>query len=356
VTSGQDAEAAGGSRLLSWLADNADAAIGLTIAVLASVLGILDLVPAQVVTNVTVLTLATLAFVMLRDRHRAETSARQIRKSVGDAHTEVQELFNRSAKALERMPQADQLAQWQDTVSRLRESLAHAALVQVVPGDEVGQVHAQARIETRRWVFKGGTGTYLRAVTLPECVNSARKGHRTITVQFEIIDPLNRELCDEYARFRASLTPGPDHSGEMWTLDRTRKEAFATILAACWYRQNYTLLDVAGGLSSVMTTFRTDMSSSHLIITQESGSSPALVVEAGKPHFGAYEQELQSSFKQARLVEFSLARDVPLSGEPTVDEARRLFAKLGLSLPSTFTDQDVTHIIGKALRPSNPYR
>jgi hypothetical protein len=105
-----------------------------------------------------------------------------------------------------------------------------------------------------------------------------------------------------------------------------------------------------------MTTFRMDMSSSYLIITQESASKPALVVEAGKPHFSAYEQELQSSFHQARFVELGRARGVPLSEEPTVDEARRLFAGLGVALPSTFTDKDVTDIIGKALRPPNPYQ
>jgi hypothetical protein len=345
-----------GSQLVQWLADNADAAIGLTIAVAASVLGILDLVPAQVVTNVTVLTLATLAFVMLRDRHRAEISARAIRQSVADAQAEVRALEGRSSGAIEKMPSADQLAQWQETVSRLSDSLAHASMVRVVPSDGVARVHAQARVDTRRWVFKGGTGTYLRAVTLRECVSDARSGSRPISLQFEIIDPMNRDLCEEYARFQSSLRPGPDPTGEPWTVDRTRKEAFATILAACWYRQDYTLLDIAGGLSSVMTTFRADMSSSHVIITQSAASSPALVVEAGKPHFLAYEQELQSSFKQARPVQLSLAKEVELSLEPTVEEVRRLFATLGLPLPKTFIDRDVTDIVAKALRPPNPYR
>lgn len=354
---GRQAKVTVGSRMISWLADNADAAIGLTIAVAASVLGILDVVPPRVITNVTVLTLATLAFVLLRDRHRAEISARQIQDTVSDGHGEVRKLLSRSALALEKMPGADQMAEWQDLFTRLRESLAHASMVQVVPGDEVGHAHTRARLGTDRWVFKGGTGTYLRAMTLPECVRAARQGHRTIKIQFEIVDPTNRELCEMYASFRASLEPeGDKATGEMRTPDRIRKEASATLLAACWYQQRYTLLDIAGGLSEVMTTFRMDMSSSYLIITQESSSKPALVIESGKPHFSAYEQELQSSFHQARFVELSRARDVPLSDEPTVDEARRLFVRLGVGLPATFTDKDVTDIIGKALNPPNPYR
>lgn len=346
-----------GSRLLTWLADNADAAIGLTIAVVASVLGVVNVVSPTIISSVTVLMLATLAFIALRDRHRAETSAQLLEGLITDGQREVRKLLGRSSQALEKMPGAQQMAEWQETVERMRASLAHASMVQVIPGDEVKHAHTRARLGTDRWVFKGGTGSYLRAVTLPECVEAARQGHRTIKIQFEIVDPTNRDLCSMYASFRASLEPGGDKiTGEMWTPDRIRKEAFATILAACWYRQRYTLLDIAGGLAGVMTTFRMDMSSSYLIITQESSGKPALVIEAGKPHFSAYEQELQSSFRQARFVELSLAREVPLSDEPTVDEGRRLFARLGVALPSTFTDKDVIDIIGKALRPPNPYR
>jgi hypothetical protein len=354
---GQPEAVPAGSRVISWLADNADAAIGLTIAVVASILGVINVVSPTIISSVTVLMLATLSFIALRDRHRAEISAQRIEEAVAGGPGEVRRLLDRSTGAMRAMPSAQQVVEWQETVARMREALAHASMVQVVPGDEVKHAHTRARLGTDRWVFKGGTGTYLRAVTLPECVQAARQGHRTIKVQFEIVDPTNRELCAMYADFRASLEPDGDQAtGEMWTPDRIRKEAFATILAACWYRQRYTLLDIAGGLSSVMTTFRMDMSSSYLIITQESASKPALVVEAGKPHFSAYEQELQSSFHQARFVELGRARGVPLSEEPTVDEARRLFAGLGVALPSTFTDKDVTDIIGKALRPPNPYQ
>ena len=60
--------------------------------------------------------------------------------------------------------------------------------------------------------------------------------------------------------------PGPDRTGEAWTPQRTRKEAFATILAACWYRQRFTFLLIEVGLSKVMTTFRWDLSSNWVIM------------------------------------------------------------------------------------------
>jgi hypothetical protein len=45
-----------------------------------------------------------------------------------------------------------------------------------------------------------------------------------------------------------------------------------------------------------------------------------------------------------------LGREVSLSDEPAVDEARRLFTRLAAALPSTFADRDVSDIIAKAIR------
>jgi hypothetical protein len=333
------------SRWAAWVGKNADGVVVVGLAVVSGLLGLADIMGTYDVQAAILTVLALLALTLLRDRAQMESADKR-----------AADFITRATRVLEKMPSDERMAEWQDTVSSIRTALAHSTLVQVMPGAEIAYVHALARRKTDRWAFKGGTGTYLRAVTLPECLKSAREERRPLKVQFEIIDPTNAELCGRYAAFRSSLAPGPDATGENWTPDRTRKEAFATILAACWYRQRFTLLDVAGGLSAVMTTFRVDMSSSFLIITQEESAAPALVVEAGKPHFSAYEQELQSSFDQARQVQLSLGREVPLSDEPTVDEARRLFTRLGVGLPSTFGDRDVSDIIAKAIRPRNPYR
>lgn len=332
------------ARWLTWFGKNADGVVVIGLAVVAGFLGLADILGTYDVQAAILTVLALLALTLLRDRAQMDAV---------DRHSS--EFIARATRALESMPDAGRLAHWQATVDRLSASLEHAALVQVVPGAETGHVLATARHKTDRWLFKGGTGTYLRAVTLVECVKSARHDRRPVKVRFEIIDPTNAALCARYAAFRSSLAPGPDATGEEWTPDRTRKEAFATIVAACWHRQRYTLLDVAGGLSATMTTVRMDMSASHLIITQEESASPALVVEAGKPHFSAYERELQASFEQARPVPLALAAEVPLSDVPTVDEVRRLLSRLGLPLPSTFGTQDVHDIIAKAVRAVNPY-
>jgi hypothetical protein len=294
-------------RFAAWLRSNADGFLALVIAVAVGVLQVLDVMQSEQVSAAILLTLALLATTLLRDRKLA-------------------------AKAF-----------------------SDSSAVRMVSGPEVGRVHAEAHRETEQWLFKGGTGTYLRAVTLKECVDSARKAKRPLRMQVEIIDPSDELLCHEYAQYRSSLTPGPDRTGEPWTVDRTRKESFATILAACWYRQRFTFLRIEVGLSKVMSTFRWDVSSRWVIMTQEDPAAPAMLFERGKPHYQAYSRELVASFEQARQIDIGEAREAPLSDEPSVEETRKLFALLALELPSSFTDRDVTDIIRRAIRPKNPY-
>ncbi len=294
--------------LTRWLIRNAEAVLALLVAATVGILALLDVLGVEQVNAAILLVLALLAATVLKDRQS------------------------------------------------IAQRLADAAAVRQLSGAEVGQEHAEAHQHTEQWIFKGGTGTYLRAVTLRECVECARRERRPLRMQLEIIDPTDEVLCSTYAQFRSSLTPGPDGTGELWTAERTRKESFATILAACWYRQRFTFLTVDVGLSRIMTTFRWDMSSRSVIMTQDDSSSPSLVFEKGMPYYRAYSRELVTSFKQARRVQLDRASDLRLSDEPTVDEVRTLFTMLDLELPRSFTDRDVSDVIVKALRAKNPYR
>jgi hypothetical protein len=300
------------ARFVRWLRGNAEAVLALLVALTIGVLHLFDVfndaLGPQVIGGATLLVLGLIAVALLRDR-------------------------NIAVKAL-----------------------GEASAVRVLYGHQVGVAHAEARRGTEQWIFKGGTGTYLRAVTLPECVANARREKRPLRVQLEIIDPTDEELCKAYAQFRSSLTPGPDGTGEPWTPQRTRKESFATILAACWYRQRFTFLTVEVGLSRTMTTFRWDQSSRYVIMTQEDPAGPALLFDRDKPYYQAYSRELVASFKQARRVRIDKADDLPLSDEPTVDEARKLFLTVGLELPGSFTDRDVTDLIRRSLQARNPYQ
>lgn len=299
------------ARTLAWIRSNFDGVVALVIALAVGMIALVDVfedvVKPGVVTSAILVVLALLATTMLRDRHLSQ------------------------------------------------QALRDASSVHLLSGPEIGHAHTMARHHTGVWIFKGGTGTYIRAVTLRECVANARREQRPLHVQLEILDPTNEQLCMDYAQFRSSLVPGPDRTGESWTPDRTRKESFATILAVCWHKQRYTFLTAEIGLSSVMSTFRWDLSSSCVIVTQDNPNTPALMFEHDKPHYRDFHRELVTSFGQARRVPLDRSPEAMLDEEPTVDQARALFDLLGTPLPTTYSDRDVADIMRRALQARNPY-
>lgn len=294
------------ARFTRWLRANADGVVALLVAVTIGVLAVLDVLGTEKINAAILLVLALLAATLLKDRRSASKAA--------------------------------------DT-----------SAVRQLSTLEVSQENAQARRHTDQWIFKGGTGTYLRAATLPECVEHAQREQRPLRMQVEIIDPTDDALCTTYAQFRSSLSPGPDRTGETWTVQRTRKESFATVLAACWYRQRYPFFTIEVGLSKVMSTFRWDLSAQSVIMTQDNLSHPALIFTKDKPYYRAYSRELVASFRQARRIDLDKANELQLSDEPTIEEIRKLFSMLELELPRSFTDRDIADVITKALRAKNPY-
>jgi hypothetical protein len=331
------------ARLFTWVVNNLDAFIGLLLAVVVAVLGLTNTVSQDVVNSAILLILALLAQAMLRDRLRRETTEQQVRQVLVDTRDRLGEL----------VPPLVEMTGPDGALHRARETIDSVSMVRVLHGTEVGQALADARRHTDRWIFKGGTGTYTRAVTLPECLEHARRRNATLRFDIEIIDPTDEDVCERYARFRRSLEP--DAPGERWTVDRTRRESFATVLAACWHLQYCGLLTIDVRLSAQMTTFRYDLSSSCVIITQENPHTPALRVDRTELYYNRYNIELQYSRDQSRRVPIEAAAQVRLDKEPSVEQVRRLFGALGLPLPRAFGDREVADIVSKAIQARNPY-
>ncbi|HZN77953.1 MAG TPA: hypothetical protein VFC00_40600 [Micromonosporaceae bacterium] len=306
-------------RLFVLIATSIDAFIVLAIAVVVVTLDIIGTVDRQIIDSAILAILALISLAILRDRWRRD--------------------------------QPDRLSEVAQATARA--TVAETSMIQTLSGVEVGQALGEARRNTDRWYFKGGTGTYLRAKTLPECVELARQRNGSVAFRVEIIDPTDMAVCQRYATFRRSLVRHA--SSESWTTDRTQREAFATILAACWYRQRFSLLDIDVWLSSTMTTLRYDMSSSCLIVTQEDPQVPAIMVKSDKAYYRRWEIELRYSRDQARPASLDKGKAVSLDEEPTVEQIRQLFTALDLPLPSSFSSGDVADIVRRALKPTNPY-
>ncbi|MEU8403912.1 hypothetical protein AB0C28_52815 [Nonomuraea sp. NPDC048892] len=335
-------------RAAPWAAHNADGAIALGLAIVVGVLGIMpdeifgpegEDIQRQLVTAATLVILALVATALLRDRVRQAPVEKTI-----------------TSGALAELPlRLARLEELESLAHSTRRALDALELVRVLGSrQEIAQSHAEARRDTTRWSFKGGTGTYLRAVTLPACVAAARRDKRHLTVRVEVIDPTNLEVCETYAHYRRSLEDHPDATGESWTTDRARKESYATILTAFWHRQRYGLLDIEVGLSSTMTTFRWDLSTTRLIMTVEDPNM-AMTALADTFYYENCDTELRLSFEQARRVPLEMYKKVPLGDEPTIEEVQELFARIGVPLPRSYDGRDVVDIARKALRAVDPY-
>lgn len=334
------------TRLVTWFGKNIDAVIALVLAVAVAVYGLVVDDPQDGLTNsATLMVIALLAAAVLRDRNRRIPVEAEVRDSLRDSAGVLDGLARQLAH----------IERFEGVVDGTRRALQDSALVRVIGGPQVGQVLAEARRATDRWFFKGGTGTYIRARTLPECVAAARRERRTLLFRIEIIDPTDVAVCEAYARHRRSVSDQPDGTGEQWTLDRTRKEAYATILAACWYRQRFGMLDIDIGLSATMTTLRYDLSAGCVVITRDDPRGDAMVIDSDKFYYSWCSAELLTSLDQARRVPIEQARTVQLDDEPAVEEVRELFKVIDVELPRGFTDRDVAEVVRKALQAKDPY-
>ncbi|MFD0784030.1 hypothetical protein ACFQZ8_08895 [Micromonospora azadirachtae] len=333
------------TRNWSWLKENVEPLVALALAITVSVLGIVDVVSVELVNKAIPLTLAVFAFALLRDRWRRDASDLEVKSTLGASSVTLQDV-------------AAQLAQLRALNSLLvqaQQSLDEVSTVRVLTGPAISEALAEARERTDRWSFRGGTGTYTRVVTLPECVEKARRDRRSLSFRLEILDPSDIDLCEEYARLYRSLSDDPDAQEKGWDGDGTRRELYATILASCWHKEMYGPLSVEVGLSKAISTFRWDLSSRSLIITQRGPRFPAMVIDSGRYYYDCWSTELQTSFEQCRKLPLELARRVPLGVRPQTGDVRRLFDVLGLQLPTEYTDADVSKIVEKALNDRDPY-
>ena len=331
-------------RMIIMFTANVDVLVPLILGVAVSALGLLDFATPHIVDNSILIVLAVLSFALLRDRWDKDSNERDAKKVSAETLGVIRALQAKTAP----LSELDRL------VARMHVTIEGLATVKTLRGADIGRAFIEARKHTDRWSFKGGTGTYTRAVTLPKCMEDARRERRPLQVQLEILDPTDEALCEKYTRYRTSLSSGPDGTGEPWTIDRTRKESFATVLAAYWYLQRFQLLDLSMGLTSIMSTFRFDLSATRIIITQDNPEFPAIMILSDSPLYDGYATELRASLSQARRVPFEEAQ-VHFDEMPTEVQVREFFAAVRLPLPELYSDEDVRQVIKKAVHAKNPY-
>jgi len=328
---------------LTRVREHLDTIVVLFLAIIFSALSFIHLASGEALANGILATLAVLSFSFIRERLRREVAEQSL-----SANLSALELGLRDFPA-----QFHHIGDVSRDVAAMRTELDGSAEMQVLTDSLIAVAFENARRNASWWMFCGGTGTYLRSVTLPALATSSRKKNRITNLDIQVIDPRNDELCASYARHRHSADVWPDN-GSPWTRDLVQKAVYATILAACWYAAEYGLLKIRLGLSSSWSNFRYDLTPSCLLMTVRDKEYPAYRIQSEKLFYRYWETDLRISFDQTYQV--SLDHAPALGLFPTCDEVRELFTALGLRLNQSYDDEAVQTIINKALHaPGNPY-
>lgn len=256
----------------SWqsLRAQADTLTLLLLAVVVTALSLLDWIDPEDVSTWTLAVLALLCFTIVKDRHTRSTDA-------------------------------DQAKQIQTTLVSLDNRLSVDDEMGAVAPEGIASWFAAAWLRTAWWRFKGGTGTYLRAQTLPGLART----QTTVEVWAEILPPDDIEVCNRYGaqRRKARLRQTPLGGAASWGNDDVRIESYATIVAAIWYTE-HTSVRVHVALMPTMSTIRLDMCDDSVLVTNEYPDSRGLAIkDTDGGFFASSKRELEVSFEQARQLD-----------------------------------------------------
>lgn len=249
-----------------------------------------------------------------------------------------------------------ELARVADELRVVDERVGLGQAVAAVPAGQPIRAAFEAALRTTgTWRFRGGTGSFLRAWTLPHMADAARErgAGRTLTVSIVVLDPSDA-VCEEYSAYRQKLARGrADEPPELWTPDRVRAEAAASVVAAVWYRQ-HEYLDVELGLSRAVSVLRYDIASDLAILTNEDREIPALLVRSESPLYKAFVSEVQQSVTRGR-VRVEQARDLPPRAEDVgVEESLGALEDLGIRLDGV-PDEVLADLPSLAFKRRDPY-
>lgn len=218
----------------------------------------------------------------------------------------------------------------------------------IVPPADISGLLTSAAVSTDKWWFRGGTGRYLRAMTLPELSNRAQHSSSTRELNVQLIDPANLSACHEYASYRASLRSAKENASQ-WTRDQVRTEIYATILSIFVTAKENSLLQIKLTLLASFTSFRLDLSSDYVVITKEDRLAPGVRCDYGTFFYQAYQDDLRLTARQGRSIPVTVEPDLA-----TIQSVRTLFDRLGIS-GEDLPDSMLESALESAQQPRNPY-
>ena len=171
------------------------------------------------------------------------------------------------------------------------EAAAGVLPVHEVPSDRIGEGLASTLERSDRWIFRGGSGRYLRNRTLPTLATAR---DRDTPLLVEILDPRDAALVREYARYRAQQRADSVRRPDEADPRTIASDLLANVYAAAWYTVN-TRIRAEVLLLRSFSPLRYDIGSTALYVTVPDPTEPGLVARAGSWYYAAILDELQQN-------------------------------------------------------------
>ncbi|WP_433165881.1 hypothetical protein [Kribbella sp. CA-247076] len=149
-------------------------------------------------------------------------------------------------------------------------------LVRQVPARAIRGL-LKAHVEgAKEYLFRGGSGRWLRSFTLPEL---SKATDRDVRLTIELLDPRDKSLCTAYADYRAKALPS-GHVRDNEDARLIQRDILGSIYAAAWYSARRRMTAKVILLRS-FSPLRYDVSSEGLMITVAELTQPGLYAAPG---------------------------------------------------------------------------
>jgi len=214
----------------------------------------------------------------------------------------------------------------------------------------IGLELGKARQSTDIWYFSGGAGRFTRVVTIPELAKFARESNNHKTIKLQIIDPTNKELCSQYAIHRKGQRTAEKQ--KFWDTYNVRCQIYATIVSACIWNTREPLLEITVGLKNHFSAFRTDLSSTHVVITREDPKSSGLLFDNSTSYYASFKESFHQIMKQIRVLNLD---DVSIDDfqKLSTSNIKNLLTQLGIF--EDLTDENINKIIDYCHNPEQDW-
>lgn len=227
------------------------------------------------------------------------------------------------------------------------------SMMEIVAPKEISPLLREATHTSKSWKFKGGSGRYTRAVTLPLMADAARKESIGRDIRICIMNPKNEELCEEYSIYRKSLK-SYDRSNP-WSIERIRNEIVSTIVSSLITQHDEPLLTIEIHLLDHFSAFRYDISDKYIVITKEDKEASALKADSNTYFYDSYVDEIRLHERQGKKIEKPKKRFF-LERDKFKNESLKTFIKeLNILSNEEIDTLDLKVILDHIQNPKDPY-